>query len=67
MSNDSMYKNTNRVGVMPYGCTNCINTDGKQPCQTPSETPDSARVCNPTRASGEKGGQIIVIFNGFTN
>ena len=66
MSNDSMYKNTNRVGVMPYGCTNCINTEGKQPCQTPSETPDSVRICNPTRASGEKGGQIIVSFNGFT-
>lgn len=66
IENDSMYKNTNRVGVMPYGCTNCVNTDGKQPCQTPSETPDSARICNPTRSAGKRGGKVIVNFKGYT-
>lgn len=64
--NDSMYKNTNLAGVMPYGCTNCTNTDGKQPCQTPSETPDSARVCNPTRSAGKRGGKVVVNFMGYT-
>jgi hypothetical protein len=67
IQNDSMYKNTNRVGVMPYGCTNCVNTDGKQPCQTPSETPSSTRICNPTRSAGVRGGQVIVTFKGYTN
>ena len=67
IQNDSMYKNTNRVGVMPYGCTNCTNTDGKQPCQTPSEMPSSSRICNPTRSAGVRGGQVIVTFKGYTN
>jgi hypothetical protein len=67
IQNDTMYANTNRVGVMPYGCTNCVNTEGKQPCQTPSETPDSARVCNPTKTAGARGGQVIVTFKKYTN
>jgi hypothetical protein len=67
MQNDSIYKNTNLVGVFPYGCTNCINTEGKQDCQSPSETPDSTRICNPTRAKNKRGGTIRVNFMGYTN
>ena len=65
--NDSMYKNTNLIGVFPYGCTNCTNTDGKQPCQTPSEIPDSTHICNPTRAKNQNGGKVMLIFKGYTN
>lgn len=67
INNDSMYKNTNLVGVYPYGCTNCTNDEGKQPCQTPSEKPDSLPICTPTRAKGENGGKVLVKFKGYTN
>lgn len=65
--NDSMYKNTNLVGVFPYGCTNCVNDQGAEGCVTKPETPDSTHICNPTRAAGVKGGKVILTFNGFTN
>lgn len=65
--NDSMYKNTNLVGVFPYGCTNCTNTNGMQSCVLKPEQVDSSKVCNPTRSSGCKGGSVVVKFNGFTN
>lgn len=67
IQNDSMYKNTNLVGVYPYGCTNCVNDEGKQPCQTPSEKADSSHICNPTRAEGVSGGMVMVKFKGYTN
>jgi hypothetical protein len=67
LQNDSMYKNTNRVGVYPYGCTNCVNTEGKQTCQVPSETPNAQHICNPTRAKGDRGGIVRVTFKGYTN
>lgn len=67
LQNDSMYKNTGKVGVYPYGCTNCTNTEGKQSCQTPSETPDTLAICNPTRAKGQNGGLVRVSFKGYTN
>lgn len=65
--NDSMYKNTGLVGVFPLGCTNCVNTQGKQACITEPETPDSTHICNPTRAKNNKGGSVRVVFKGFTN
>lgn len=65
--NDTMWKNTNLVGVYPYGCTTCTDTIGKQACQTPNETPDSTRICNPTRAAGVRGGLVLLTFKGYTN
>ena len=65
--NDSMWHNTGLVGVFPYGCTNCVNTEGKQACQTPSEKPNNNNICNPTRAAGVRGGIVMVTFKGFTN
>jgi hypothetical protein len=65
--NDSMYKNTGLIGVYPFGCTNCTDTAGKQPCQTPSEQPNSKPICNPTRAAGVHGGTVRVKFIGYTN
>lgn len=67
MQNDSMGKNTNLLGVYPYGCTNCTNTEGKQACQSPADTPDSSAICNPTRAKGANGGVVQVTFKGYTN
>lgn len=66
-SNDTMWKNTNKLGVFPYGCTTCTDTTGKQSCQTPNETPDSTRICNPTRAAGYRGGLVLLTFKGYTN
>jgi hypothetical protein len=63
--NNILYKNTNLVGVYPYGCTDCSDTTGKQFCQTPAETPSSAPICTPTRAAGKKGGEVVVEFKGF--
>ena len=65
--NDTMWKNTNKLGVFPYGCTTCTDTIGKQACQTPNETPDSTRICNPTRAAGVRGGLVLLTFKGYTN
>jgi hypothetical protein len=67
MYNDSMWKNSGLIGVYPYGCTNCTNTDGKQACQTPNEQPNSDPICTPTRAAAEHGGTIRVSFLGYTN
>jgi hypothetical protein len=65
--NDTMWKNTNKLGVFPYGCTTCTDTIGKQLCQTPNETPDSTHICNPTRAAGVRGGLVLLTFKGYTN
>lgn len=67
LQNDSMYKNTGRVGVYPYGDCNCTDSSGKQQCQTPSETPNTNPICNPTRAKGDRGGVVRVAFKGYTN
>lgn len=67
LQNDSMWHNTGRVGVYPYGCTNCTNTAGHQDCQTPQETPNKYSICNPTRAAGDHGGLVRVAFKGYTN
>lgn len=66
LQNDSMWKNTERVGVYPYGCTNCTNTEGHQECQTPQEKPNTHAICNPTRATGQHGGIVRVSFKGYT-
>lgn len=65
--NDSMWKNSNLIGVYPYGCTNCTNAQGKQACQTPNEQPNSKPICTPTRAAGVHGGNVRVAFIGYTN
>lgn len=65
--NDSMWRNSELIGVYPYGCTNCTNTEGKQDCQTPNEKPNSEPICNPTRAKGAHGGTVRVSFLGYTN
>lgn len=67
LQNDTMYNNTNRVGVYPYGCTNCTNTQGKQTCQTPSETPNTYNICNPTRAKNKRGGIVRLAFLRYSN
>lgn len=64
--NDTLYGNTGKVGVFPYGCTNCTDTIGRQPCQTPSVKPNTDHICNPTRAAGEHGGFVILTFEKFT-
>ena len=65
--NDSMWKNSGLIGVYPYGCTNCTNAEGKQPCQTPNEQPNTIPLCTPTRSANVHGGTIIVKFKGYTN
>lgn len=65
--NDSMYHNSELIGVYPYGCTNCTNTDGKQACQTPNEQPNTKPICTPTRAKDARGGNVRVSFLGYTN
>jgi hypothetical protein len=66
LQNDDMYKNSRSVGVYPYGCTDCIDTLGRQDCQQPTEIPNKYKICNPTRAKGEKGGVVRVVFKGYT-
>lgn len=67
IENKTMGHNTGIVGVYPYGCTNCINTEGKQPCQTPNETPNKYNICNPTRSKGVHGGKVQITFKGYIN
>jgi len=65
IENKAFMNNTGIYGVFPYGCTNCTNTDGKQDCQTPSETPNTEKICTPTRAADQKGGKIRITFKGY--
>lgn len=65
--NDSMWQNSDLIGVYPYGCTNCTNTQGKDSCQTPNEKPNALPICNPTRAAYAHGGTVLVNFKGYTN
>jgi len=66
IQNKEMWHNTGIYGVFPYGCTNCINTQGKQSCQTPNEKPNTKKICTPTRNTNEKGGKIRISFLGYT-
>jgi hypothetical protein len=65
--NNVQGSNSNMVGVYPYGCPNCTNNEGKQACETPNETPNTEPICTPTRATGKRGGSVILTFNGYTN
>lgn len=65
--NDTMYANTNRVGVYPFKCTNCTDTIGSAACTQKAETPNSSAICNPTRAAGVRGGTVLLLFKGYTN
>jgi hypothetical protein len=67
LQNDSMYKNSGRLGVYPYGCTDCTDTLGRQGCQQPTDSPNKYKICNPTRAKGQKGGVVRLSFNGYTD
>jgi hypothetical protein len=66
IQNKEMWHNTGIYGVFPYGCTNCTNTNGKQPCQTPNEEPNTEPICTPTRKTDAKGGLIRISFKGYT-
>lgn len=65
IENKFIGKNTGIYGVFPYGCTNCTNTIGKDPCQTPNETPNTEPICSPTRGKDQKGGKIRITFKGY--
>lgn len=60
-----MYANSGLVGVYPYGCTTCIDSAGKQSCQTPAEKPNRERICNPTRPTNQRGGIVCLKFKKF--
>ena len=55
------------VGVFGYGCTDCIDTAGRQACQTPTDIPNTTRICNPTRPLYGRGGNVRLSFLGYTN
>lgn len=70
-SNRVIGKNIGRIGVFPYGCTDCTNSEGFVPCGIiPSGAPNpivcqSEPICNVQRNSTGRGGRATIIFNGF--
>ena len=60
--NNAKYHNSNISGIFPYGCTNCINTAGKQACQTPAATPSTYNICLIQRNAKESGGVVIINY-----
>jgi hypothetical protein len=67
IQNDTMYANTNKVGVYPFKCTDCTDTLGSANCTQKAEKPSSAAICNPTRALDQVGGVVLLTFKGYTN
>lgn len=67
IQNDSLYQNTNRIGIYPFGCSGCTDTIGKPSCYLKAEIPNASAICNPTRAKGEYGGIVLITFKGYTN
>jgi len=60
--NNAKYHNSNISGIFPYGCPNCINTTGKQACQTPTATPNTYNICLIQRNATESGGVVIINY-----
>ena len=60
--NNAKYHNSNISGIFPYGCTICIDTTGKQACQTPAATPDTNNICVIQRNATESGGVVIINY-----
>lgn len=63
--NDSLYHNTGISGVFPYGCTNCINTEGAPVCNnSPSQfaNPNLNKICNVQRNAKNSGGNVIISY-----
>lgn len=60
--NKEKYHNSNISGIFPYGCTICIDTTGKQACQTPAATPDTTSICVIQRNATGSGGMVIINY-----
>jgi len=65
--NDTMYKNTDHIGVYPFKCTDCTDTLGSANCTQIAEKPNKTAICNPTRALNQHGGIVLLTFKGYTN
>ena len=68
--NNAATDNANTVGVYPWGCTNCTNSQGEPSCTgvPPSygNNCSSSAVCQVQRYSAQaNGGQIGITFKGF--
>lgn len=66
IQNKPLYQNTGISGVFPYGCTNCINTDGAPDCKgRPSyATPNTQKICTVQRNATESGGTVHIVYLG---
>lgn len=65
--NSTRYDNTGRIGVFPYGCDNCTSSDAPPSCvgQQPQYA-NALPICNVQRSASQPGGEVHVIFDGFT-
>jgi hypothetical protein len=67
-SNDTLYANTNRIGVFPYGCDVCTGSSKPPVCpgHLPYEKGSKDARCQVQRPAVDKGGVVNVFFKGFT-
>ena len=59
---DKKYDNGNISGIFPYGCTICIDSTGKQPCQTPAAKPNTHNICLIQRVATSSGGMVVINY-----
>ena len=66
ITNSSLYNNTGISGVYPFGCTNCVNTNGTPVCAgaPPYATPNSINICNVSRPATAHGGHVLLTYIG---
>lgn len=64
VQNDTLYANTGRPGVYPYGCTTCTGRSGMVDCSNKQkyENTNTKGICNVQRNAKASGGSIKISF-----
>lgn len=64
IKNKCLYNNTGISGVFPYGCTNCVNTEGAADCKPRAAyaTPNTLNICNVQRNAKKNGGTVVICY-----
>ena len=67
IKNNTRYENLNISGVYPYGCDNCTASVSPPSCVGIQPNVNDLPICNVQRpASFNQGGDVTVVFKGFT-
>jgi hypothetical protein len=63
IQNDTMGKNTNLVGIYPYGCDDCVKVAAPPTCTISNhETPSTNNICQVQRNAYLSGGSVTISY-----